>query len=88
MLGGFYQPFRDGMEDAFYGTVNLTGIVRSQKSVGAVLSTMVARFIQFQSQLSTFASGYAIDAFSEKLSTTVKVMTNVSHVIDDCFGDE
>lgn len=88
MLGGFYQPFRDGMEDAFYGTVNLTGIVRSQKAVGAVLSTMVARFIQFQSQLSTFASGYAIDAFSEKLSTTVKVMTNVSHVIDDCFGDE
>lgn len=87
-LGGFYQPFREGMEDAFYGAIELSGIVRSQKAVGQVLSAMVVRFIQFQDQLSTLSSGQAFHAFQEKLTTTIQLMRLVTQVIEDCFGDE
>ncbi|KXT83686.1 hypothetical protein STRDD11_01355 [Streptococcus sp. DD11] len=87
MLGGFYQPFRNGMEDAFYGATNLQGIVRSQKAIGAVLSSLNTRFTNFKSDLAGFGSGAAVDALGYKLGDMTNLMGNVTKVIDDCFGD-
>lgn len=87
MLGGFYQPFRNGMEDAFYGAANLQAIVRSQKAIAAVLSSLITRFTNFKSQLMTLGSGTAVNALSYKLDDMVNLMSNVTSVINDCFGD-
>jgi hypothetical protein len=87
MLGGFYQPFRNGMEDAFYGAANLKSIVRSQKAIGAVLSSLITRFTNFKSQLASLGSGAAVNALSYKLDDMVTLMSNVTNVINDCFGD-
>ena len=87
MLGGFKPAFRNGMEDAFYGAADLKGVVRAQKAVGAVVKSLQIRFTNFKSDLETLASGAAVQALGYKLGDMTNLMGNVSHVIDDCFGD-
>lgn len=87
MLGGFKPAFRNGMEDAFYGAADLKGIVRAQKAVGAVVKSLQIRFTNFKSDLESLASGAAVQALGYKLGDMTNLMGNVSHVIDDCFGD-
>ena len=88
MLGGFKPAFRNGMEDAFYGAANLKGVVRSQKAVGAVIKSLQIRFTNFKSDLDSLASGSAVQALGYKLGDMINLIGNVSHVIDDCFGDD
>ena len=88
MLGGFKPAFRNGMEDAFYGAANLKGVVRAQKAVGAVIKSLQIRFTNFKSDLDSLASGSAVQALGYKLGDMTNLMGNVSHVIDDCFGDD
>lgn len=85
MLGGFKEPFRVAMEDAFYGTEGLAGIVNMQRIVGAVLDAMSARFIEFRASLSRH-SGAAIVALTDKVDETATTMRYVSDMIRDCFG--
>ncbi|WP_261147397.1 SA1320 family protein [Streptococcus mitis] len=87
MLGGFKPAFRNGMEDAFYGAAELKGVVRAQKAVGAVVKSLQIRFTNFKSDLESLASGAAVQALGYKLGDMTNLMGNVSHVIDDCFGD-
>ncbi|ORP07180.1 hypothetical protein B7692_06400 [Streptococcus mitis] len=87
MLGGFKPAFRNGMEDAFYGAAELKGVVRAQKAVGAVVKSLQIRFTNFKSDLESLASGAAVQALGYKLGEMTNLMGNVSHVIDDCFGD-
>ena len=87
MLGGFKPAFRNGMEDAFYGAADLKGVVRAQKAVGAVVKSLQIRFTNFKSDLESLASGAAVQALGYKLGDMTNLMGNVSHVIDDCFGD-
>ena len=87
MLGGFKPAFRNGMEDAFYGAAELKGVVRAQKAVGAVVKSLQIRFTNFKSDLDSLASGAAVQALGYKLGDMTNLMGNVSHVIDDCFGD-
>ena len=87
MLGGFKPAFRNGMEDAFYGAADLKGVVRAQKAVGAVVKSLQIRFTNFKSDLESLASGSAVQALGYKLGDMTNLMGNVSHVIDDCFGD-
>ena len=88
MLGGFKPAFRNGMEDAFYGATELKGVVRAQKAVGAVVKSLQIRFTNFKSDLDSLASGAAVQALGYKLGDMTNLMGNVSHVIDDCFGDD
>lgn len=88
MLGGFKPAFRNGMEDAFYGATELKGVVRAQKAVGAVVKSLQIRFTNFKSDLDSLASGSAVQALGYKLGDMTNLMGNVSHVIDDCFGDD
>ena len=88
MLGGFKPAFRNGMEDAFYGAAELKGVVRTQKAVGAVVKSLQIRFTNFKSDLESLASGAAVQALGYKLGDMTNLMGNVSHVIDDCFGDD
>lgn len=88
MLGGFKPAFRNGMEDAFYGAADLKGVVRAQKAVGAVVKSLQIRFTNFKSDLDSLASGAAVQALGYKLGDMTNLMGNVSHVIDDCFGDD
>ena len=88
MLGGFKPAFRNGMEDAFYGAAELKGVVRAQKAVGAVVKSLQIRFTNFKSDLDSLASGAAVQALGYKLGDMTNLMGNVSHVIDDCFGDD
>lgn len=88
MLGGFKPAFRNGMEDAFYGAAELKGVVRAQKAVGAVVKSLQIRFTNFKSDLESLASGAAVQALGYKLGDMTNLMGNVSHVIDDCFGDD
>ena len=88
MLGGFKPAFRNGMEDAFYGATELKGVVRAQKAVGAVVKSLQIRFTNFKSDLESLASGSAVQALGYKLGDMTNLMGNVSHVIDDCFGDD
>lgn len=88
MLGGFKPAFRNGMEDAFYGAADLKGVVRAQKAVGAVVKSLQIRFTNFKSDLESLASGAAVQALGYKLGDMTNLMGNVSHVIDDCFGDD
>lgn len=88
MLGGFKPAFRNGMEDAFYGATELKGVVRAQKAVGAVVKSLQIRFTNFKSDLESLASGAAVQALGYKLGDMTNLMGNVSHVIDDCFGDD
>ena len=88
MLGGFKPAFRNGMEDAFYGVAELKGVVRAQKAVGAVVKSLQIRFTNFKSDLDSLASGAAVQALGYKLGDMTNLMGNVSHVIDDCFGDD
>ena len=87
MLGGFKPAFRNGMEDTFYGAAELKGVVRAQKAVGAVVKSLQIRFTNFKSDLESLASGAAVQALGYKLGEMTNLMGNVSHVIDDCFGD-
>ncbi|MBZ2086960.1 hypothetical protein K1I53_04240 [Streptococcus oralis] len=88
MLGGFKPAFRNGMEDAFYGATELKGVVRAQKAVGAVIKSLQIRFTNFKGDLDSLASGSAVQALGYKLGDMINLMGNVSHVIDDCFGDD
>ena len=88
MLGGFKPAFRNGMEDAFYGATELKGVVRAQKAVGAVVKSLQIRFTNFKSDLESLASGSAVQALGYKLGDMTNLMGNVSHMIDDCFGDD
>lgn len=86
MIGGFKEPFRIAMEDAFYGADGLLGVVKIQRLVGEVLVAMSTRFMEFQTNLSS-QSGVAIGALSDKVDETVITMSYVSRMIADCFGD-
>ncbi|WP_230082187.1 SA1320 family protein [Streptococcus uberis] len=85
-LGNFKQPFRLGMEEAFYGVSGLDEIVKSQLAVSSVLKAMHQRFKEFQSTLS-YHSGLAVEALSDKLDGTLLTLSNVSKMLDECFGD-
>lgn len=87
MLGGFKPAFRNGMEDAFYGAAELKGVVRAQKAVGAVVKSLQIQFTNFKSDLESLALGSASQALEYKLGDMTNLMGNVSHVIDDCFGN-
>lgn len=73
---------------AFYGATELKGVVRAQKAVGAVVKSLQIRFTNFKSDLESLASGAAVQALGYKLGDMTNLMGNVSHVIDDCFGDD
>ena len=87
MLGGFKTVFRNGMEDAFYGAAHLQGIVRAQKAVATVIKSLQIRFVNLKGDLESLSSGAASDALGYKLGDMTNLMGNVSHVIDDCFGN-
>ena len=87
MLGGFKTVFRNGMEDAFYGAAHLQGIVRAQKAVATVIKSLQIRFVNLRGDLESLSSGAASDALGYKLGDMTNLMGNVSHVIDDCFGN-
>lgn len=87
MLGGFKPVFRNGMEDAFYGAAHLQGIVRAQKAVATVIKSLQIRFVNLKGDLESLSSGAASDALGYKLGDMTNLMGNVSHVIDDCFGN-
>ncbi len=87
MLGGFKPVFRNGMEDAFYGAAQLQGIVRAQKAVATVIKSLQIRFVNLKGDLESLSSGAASDALGYKLGDMTNLMGNVSHVIDDCFGN-
>ncbi len=84
-LDGFKEPFRKGMEAAFYGADNLDGIVSSQQSVATVIAAIKTRFEVFQGQLS-HNKGAAINALGAKVSSTVTVLGLVNRLLVDCFG--
>ncbi len=85
-LGGFKEPFRIGMEDAFYGVAGLKNVAKSQKLVGLALESLETRFSEFQTQLSN-QSGKAIEALTNDLTDLIRSMSHVSQMIADCFGD-
>lgn len=87
MLGGFKPVFRNGMEDAFYGAAHLQGIVRAQKAVATVIKSLQIRFVNLKGDLESLSSGAASGALGYKLGDMTNLMGNVSHVIDDCFGN-
>lgn len=87
MLGGFKPVFRNGMEDAFYGAAHLQGIVRAQKAVATVIKSLQIRFVNLKGDLESLSSGAASGSLGYKLGDMTNLMGNVSHVIDDCFGN-
>lgn len=85
--GSYHRVFRDGMEDAFYGSADLDGVVQTQKAVAMVLSTLRQNFDQFNQHMAVQQAGAAVNALSSKMDSTVTLMSYVIRVIDDCFGD-
>ncbi|MCC9694299.1 hypothetical protein HK253_07765 [Streptococcus agalactiae] len=85
-LGGFKEPFRKGMENAFYGESGLEGVVNSQKAVATILSAIRSRFTELKSHV-THNKGAAINALTTKIDDAVVLSGYVVQLLEDSFGN-
>lgn len=85
-LGGIYNTFRQGAEEAIYGATGLDEIVKSQKAILEALEAMKVRFTTLGGQISN-NEGLAIKVVGEKVDEIINLMGNASQLIGDCFGD-